>query len=132
VLFLFAVGSALLAPHAQGKAQRAAQVSQSLNLATSAQLALAEHNTNLALALAVEANRVPDPPSQARLTLADAAYAPGTRRIFVGHDGPVEDVAVVPGECTALSASADGTLILWDLDTGKMLRRFRGPSAGGE
>ena len=127
-LFLIAVGSALLARNAQGKAQRAAQVSQSLNLATSAQLALTEHNTDLALALAVEANRIPEPPPQAQLMLADAAYAPGTRRIFVGHDGPVQDVAIAPDGRTALSASADQTLILWDLETGEMIRRFSGHS----
>jgi WD40 repeat protein len=113
-------------------------------------LALAEGNTDLALALAVEANRIPDPPLPAQVMLADAAYAPGTRRIFLGHDGPVEDLAIAPGGRTALSASADGTLMLWDistepvpstssgqalseveglnvgLDTGEVIRRFSG------
>ncbi len=89
-------------------------------------LSLRADFTAQALALAVEANRLPDPPPQARLMLADAAYAPGTRRIFSGHDGPVEDVAIIPGEGRALSASADGTLVLWDLGTGERMRRFRG------
>ncbi|MCA9933857.1 MAG: winged helix-turn-helix domain-containing protein [Anaerolineales bacterium] len=109
------------------QAQEAAAVAQSLNLATSAQLALSEGQTNLALTLAVGANQQPEPPPQAQLMLAETAYAPGARRIFSGHDGPVEDVALVPDSwAQALSASADGTLILWDLASGESLRRFHG------
>jgi WD40 repeat protein/type II secretory pathway predicted ATPase ExeA len=124
LVFLLAIGAAIWALGQQQRAQAAAELSHSLNLSTSAQLALSEHDTDLALALAVEANRIPDPPPQARLTLADVAYAPGTRRLFAGHSGSVEGVAINPDGRTALSASADGTLILWDLETGESVRRF--------
>lgn len=110
----------------QQVAEREAAVAQSLNLATSAQLALAEHHTDLALALALEANRLPEPPPQARLTLADAAYTPGTRRVFEGHAGPVEGLAISADGRRALSASADMTLILWNLESGEMVHRFTG------
>jgi WD40 repeat protein/DNA-binding SARP family transcriptional activator len=112
--------------HQQRIAEREAAVAQSLNLATSAQLALSEHDTDLALALALAANRLPDPPPQARLTLADAAYMPGTRRVFEGHEGPIAGLAISDDGRTAISASADATLILWDLDTGEVIRRFTG------
>ncbi len=124
----------LLVAYQQRIARRNAAVASSLNLATSARLALADDDTDLALALAVEANSIPDPPLQAQTVLADAVYAPGTRRILVGHNGPVEDFAVAPTMAAAadgaghlaLSASADETLILWDLEGGQMLRRLTG------
>jgi WD40 repeat protein len=126
VIFVLAVVAALLARGEQRKARTAADLSHSLNLSTSAQLALQEQNTDLALALAMEANRIPDPPPQARLMLADAAYRPGTRRIFEGHGGPVEGVAISIDGRTAISASADRTLILWDLESGQAIRHFTG------
>ena len=94
-------------------AQREAAISQSLNLVTRAQLALNEGNTDLALTLAMAANQLPDPLPQAPLVLARAAYAPGTRRVFQGHNGAVADLALTSGAGKmALSASADGNLIL--------------------
>jgi WD40 repeat protein len=38
----------------------------------------------------------------------------------------VFDVAFGPDETTALSASADGSLILWDVETGEVIRRYLG------
>lgn len=107
-------------------ARREAAISQSLNLASGARLALERGNTDQALALAWEANRTDDPPLQAQLTLSEAAYAPGTERLLLGHDGPVEDVAITPDGRAALSASADGTVIQWNLQTGQALNRFDG------
>jgi WD40 repeat protein len=102
----------------------------SLHLATSARLVLYEHNTDLALALALEANRVDDPTPLAQLVLAEAAYAPGTRRVFEGHTAAVHGLAVGPGGQTLLSASADHTLILWDVETGGIVRHLRGHKGG--
>lgn len=125
-LFLLAVGIALFARNEQFKAQRSAEVANSLNLSTSAQFVLAENDSDLALALAIEANQIEDPPLQACLMLAEATYAPGTRRIFAGHQGPVQAVAVSPDGRRTLSGSADSTLILWDLASGEIKRRFEG------
>jgi WD40 repeat protein len=38
----------------------------------------------------------------------------------------VFDLAFGPNEATALSASADGSLILWDVETGEVIRRYLG------
>jgi WD40 repeat protein/DNA-binding SARP family transcriptional activator len=43
-----------------------------------------------------------------------------------GHTNMVFDVAFGPDERIALSASADGSIILWDVTTGKIIRRFLG------
>jgi WD40 repeat protein/tRNA A-37 threonylcarbamoyl transferase component Bud32/energy-coupling factor transporter ATP-binding protein EcfA2 len=128
VVFLLAIGAAGWARGEQRRAQAAAELSQSMALATSAQLALGEDNTDLALALALAANRMDDPPAQAQLTLYEAAYAPSTRRLFDGHTEAVRSVVLSPDGRTALSGSADHSLILWDVETGEVLRRFEGHS----
>jgi WD40 repeat protein len=128
-IMVVAVALGLLARQAQQQAEDAAAVAQSLNLSTSAQLALNQNNTDLALVLALEANKIDNPPPQARLTLAEIAYAPGTHRLFTGHQGPVQGVVISPNGQTALSASADQTLRLWDLESGKTLRTFSGHTA---
>jgi WD40 repeat protein len=106
-------------------AEREADVAQSLNLATSAQVALDEQDTDLALALALAANQIHDPPPQAQLILAEAAYAPGTHQRLAGHTAPIEGLVILPDGNRTVSASADQTLILWDLN-GAVLRRFEG------
>jgi WD40 repeat protein/tRNA A-37 threonylcarbamoyl transferase component Bud32 len=128
VVFLAAVGAAVWARGEQQRAQAAAELSQSLALATNTQLALNEENTDLALALALEANRITNPPPQARRILAEAAYVPSTRHVLTGHTAPVQSVVVSLDGHAALSASADGTLILWDLETDKIRRRLEGHS----
>jgi WD40 repeat protein len=103
---------------------------QSMALTMGARVALTERDTDLALALAIAANDIADPPPQARLMLSEAAYAPGTRLRLIGHQGPVESIAAsVPMTDNdtryALSASVDGTIVLWDLARGERLRRLQ-------
>ncbi len=80
----------------------------------------------LALTLAMAASHIVDAPAQVQLILSDVAYAPGTRRVLTGHTGPVNSVAVTADGGHILSASADGTLILWDAATGERVHRFQG------
>lgn len=55
--------------------------------------------------------------------------APGViRRRLEGHTGAVLCVAVTRDGGRAVSGSADGTLILWDLNTGQRERRLQGPA----
>ena len=56
----------------------------------------------------------------------DAAYAPGTRLLFKGHDESVSSVAISDDGQLMLSGSSDHSLIIWDMDTGEPLQRLVG------
>ena len=105
---------------------RDAQLSQSLALAAQSKLSLQANNLDQALALAWEANQIPNPPGRAQMALSEAAYAPGTMRVFLGHEATVESVAVSPDGRYGLSGDDKGVIFLWDLETGKALRRLEG------
>ena len=126
----FAQGEALVQADNAATAARVAEISadeaRSLALVSGAQLALSDNDTDLAIALALEANRVNNPSVEAQRTLAEAAYAPGTRRIFQGHVGRVMAVAFSPDGTRAISAARDDTVMLWDVGTGEMIRRLDG------
>lgn len=123
-----AVNAANANATAQAVAERAADVAQSRFLAGGggAQDALDRGDTMLALRLALEANSIADPPIQAQRVLADAAYRPGIRRLFNGHTDAVLSVAFSPDGRFAISGSADRTLLVWNVDTGELVRRFEG------
>lgn len=122
-----AQGEALL--QADNAATAAAQAN-SQALASGAQLALARHDTDQAIVLALAANRPVNPPAGTLRTLAQSVYAPGTRRVLTGHEDWVRGVAYAPDGLTAVSASSDRTLIVWDVQTGEIVRRFGGDGSG--
>jgi RNA polymerase sigma factor (sigma-70 family) len=61
---------------------------------------------------------------------AAPAEPPGHVRCLEGHKEPVLGVVFSPDGKRALSASSDGTVRLWDLATGKELRRLIGHAVG--
>jgi len=63
--------------------------------------------------------------------LHPALHPPGTElvRTLAGHSGSVDAVAVTADGKRAISASADNTLKVWDLETGGALRTLEGHSA---
>ena len=106
------------------RARREAEVSRSLALAADARLALSAHNTELALALALEATRIDAPPAEVQLALSEAAYAPGTRRVLLepNEDRFVWTTALSADGTRVLLALMDDSLLLVDLDTGRQVR----------
>jgi WD40 repeat protein/DNA-binding SARP family transcriptional activator len=136
VLAVIASGARSTARQERDNAQREAAVNHSLALASSAQHAHDNGEVDLALALALEAVSMDQPPPEARRTLSAIALGPGTRAVLKGHSNSVQDVAFSPDGRLALSGSCgkldpngicvQGELILWDLEAGAELRRFEG------
>lgn len=112
-------------------AQREAAVARSLALAANARQLETLGNYPLALALALEANSIANPPDQVQRILAGIAFAPGMiRRLGAdageGHGTSVTSVATAPNGIHILSGATDGTLLLWNAHTGQIERRFEG------
>lgn len=129
VLFIVAVVAAgvstVLAFNARSAQQRAElreEQNRSLNLATGAQLALADDDTDQAIILALAAaTQTDDPPTQVLRSLSEAVLAPGTRRVYPDQSGNITAVAFSFDGTRILSASDDSTLVLHDRRTGAVL-----------
>ncbi|NDJ53782.1 MAG: hypothetical protein GYB68_11940 [Chloroflexi bacterium] len=117
---------AFLAFQSGQAAERQAIVNRSLTLATGAQLALADDDTDQAIVLALAANDIEAPPSQARRSLVEAGFAPGTRRVYSGHEGRIFGVAVAPAGQRIVTSAGDGRLMLWSRASGEMARIYEG------
>ncbi len=111
---------------------RAALEAYSLSLAANAQESLNDLDSATALVLAQAANDIDDPPELAQQILLEAAYSPGARArysisdTFEGVGESVWGLDIGPDDRTALLGFEDGSLILWDMETGKEVRRFEG------
>ena len=116
--------------------RRDALEAYSLSLAANAQNALHDGDTATGLVLALAANQIKDSPSAVQRTLLDAAYAPGARRQF--HISEIaSDIVAMPTSLdihpdgrTVITGLDDGTILLWDLETGEEIRRLKGHTAG--
>ncbi|NPV66039.1 MAG: protein kinase [Anaerolineae bacterium] len=137
VLSVFAFAKEREATDSRKKAEREATVNHSLVLAANAREESEVGRGDLALALALEAAAIDEPPADVRNTLANVAFAPGTRMVLAGHQGEVTAVAFSPDGHTLLSAGCShnvseggdcdrGELIQWNLDSGDRLNRWEG------
>lgn len=110
----------------EAEANRSAELSQSLALASGAQAAMSAGNTEQALALAAAANQIGDPPGFAQRTLYEAAFAPGTQSIISGGDGWRWTLAVSPDR-RLVASNEDGVRItVWDVETQEIVMRLDG------
>lgn len=106
-------------------------------LTTSAREARTSGDMGLALALAMQAVAIDQPPVEAVRTLNDLAYAPGTAQIYEGGgitpEGNILVNRVLPlnwyntnldeGE-PLVTVTQDGLVTLWDSNSGEILNQF--------
>ena len=98
---------------------------RSLALVSSAELALRNDDTELAVILALQANQSVMASADSERTLAAAAFTPGSRHLYAGHADWVEAVAFSPDGTTLLSGARDNRVILWEIETGEVIHSFR-------
>lgn len=128
VLAGIALNESREATAAQASAERNAAEANALNRAANARNALIENNPVLAIALAREANAAATPaPVEVNRVLSTAVYAPGVRHRFEGHAGAVLGTAISPNLRYSASASADGSIIIWDNVTGSRITNMSLP-----
>jgi WD40 repeat protein/class 3 adenylate cyclase len=111
---------------------REALEAYSLSLAAHVQNALDDKDMASALALAIAANDMDDPPAESQRMLRQAAYAPGARRqyqvaeLFPDVEGRIYSLAMSPVAQEALIGFEDGSLILWDVAAEAEIHRLDG------
>ncbi len=136
VLTLFAFDRERRAQDARTKSEREAAVNHSLVLAADATAEFGAANVDLALLLALEAIRIDNPPAESVRALTMVALGLGTRAILKEHMNTVKALAFSPdsqlvltGSCKRLDSEGnctEGDLILWDIQSETILRRFEG------
>ena len=119
-----------LAQTSQAEAEEKGEEAQSLLWASISEQELDSNNNLLALALALSANEINNPPALSQRILAEVAYTPGPRHMFTEHrDAENEDANVAdidPHAIIAVAFNEDNTLavsierdlhlIVWDID----------------
>ncbi|MFN2142522.1 MAG: WD40 repeat domain-containing protein, partial [Candidatus Promineifilaceae bacterium] len=101
------------------RATQSAREAQNLALVSGSQAALANDDTDAALALAWQAVSLNPDSALAQAQLSEAAYAPGTVRILAGNEATVSWLAMSPDNTKVVGGADDGTVILWDMATGQ-------------
>jgi len=138
VVITLAVFLAIFAIFAWQQSVSHAALNHSMNLASAAQQANQSGRGDLALALALEAVKLDQPPLEALTALREVGLGSGTRAVLSGHSQAVRAIAISPnnhlafsGSCAAMDAQGAclvGELVLWDLEALKELRRWSGHS----
>lgn len=132
IIMIVASGIAFTLATISFRQKRIALDAYSLSLAANAREALQDDHSSTALVLALAGNRIKDPPLEAQRVLMQAAYAPGpiakydVGDLYEGLDGPVTCVAINPDGKTALAGLEDGSIVYWELATGKPIQKIYG------
>lgn len=125
---LISLGLSLFAINQRQSALESAAEAQNVALVAGSQAALANHDTDAAIALAWQAVSLNPDSALAQAQLSEAAYAPGTARMLTGNTDMVTWIAISPDNKSLLGGTDDGFVIHWDLATGQILWEHRVPT----
>jgi len=100
---------------------KSAAEAQNIALVAGSQAALSNQDTDTAIALAWQAVALNPDSALAQAQLSEVAYAPGTFRILKGNKDIATWIAISPDDKTLLAGVDDGSVILWELATGRIL-----------
>ncbi len=118
---LVAAALGLFAFQQRQHALDSAAEAQNVALVAGSQVALADNDTDTALALAWQAVTLKPESALAQAQLSEAAYAPGTVRPLLGFTDYVLAADIDPAGNRIFSGSRDMSVIMWDLATGDIL-----------
>jgi len=104
----------------QSALESAAEV-QNVALVEASQAAFADNDTDTAIALAWQALELKPDSAMAQTQLGEVAYAPGTVSILPGNKDIVNRIVLSHNDKTLLGGVDDGSVILWDTETGRIL-----------
>jgi WD40 repeat protein/DNA-binding CsgD family transcriptional regulator/energy-coupling factor transporter ATP-binding protein EcfA2 len=111
---------------ARANSEVSARQSQALFLAAEAEQALDDGDTDLALALVLEAYRLAPNVTGVKRTLSSVASAGGTQSIFARFEGEIGDIALSQDRrLLAVATFYNGTVSLWDLDSRQKLNEWQ-------
>ncbi|MGW8226331.1 MAG: nSTAND1 domain-containing NTPase, partial [Anaerolineales bacterium] len=125
---LVSAGLAFIAANQRRAALDSAADAQNVALVAGSQAALANHDTDTALALARQALALNPDSGIAQAQLSEAAYAPGTVRMLTGNTDMVTWTALSPDDKTFFGGTDDGFVHLWGLETGELLWEHKVPT----
>lgn len=115
---------ASIAATAAAIAQRRADELRSLSLVDDVSQLLATHQVDLALSLALEANRIPQPPAQAQHILTEIIPLTAVQ-VLQGHGTRINTVALTKDNQQAVSVDTDGWVFVWDIVGGEVTQRWQ-------
>lgn len=111
---------------ARATSQSNAEFTQALFLASEAQQALEEGDTDLAIALVMEAYGLAPDASTVKRTLANVASIGGTQSVFTDSDDIIADIALSQDRKLLVTAGFyTGTVSLWDVKSHQKLSEWQ-------
>lgn len=96
------------------RADLAAEQARSASLSAQAQIALFNHDTDLATALVLAANSIDNPPTVAQQMLFQIAYLPATRSLAAPTGTDVNALAWMQSESAVIFATREGSVGKWN------------------
>ena len=121
VATLLSAGLAFFALAQRQSALDSAADAQNVALVAGSQAALANGDTDTAVSLAYQAVTLNPDSALAQAQLSEVAYAPGTVRILEGNEDIVNRIVLSPDDKMLLGGVDDGSVIVWDTDTGEII-----------
>jgi WD40 repeat protein/serine/threonine protein kinase len=119
---VFALTERNAADLARIEAQRSAEEIRSIALTFGAQQALDNDQPDVALALALQAIKMDNPPIHAQQTFFTATTSSWIQKRFLVSDARVFDAVYHPDGERIITTSLDGRTIVWDIETGEELQ----------
>lgn len=105
--------------------ERTAKESQSLALSAEADRAFTDRDTDLAIALALQATGISNPPIRSQSILNDIALAAGTRRVINTADHTIESLEYSPDASQIVTGLNNGEIVIWEVATGNEIIRWQ-------